>query len=183
MTDTAHPAPLYILSSYMSPTVMGLIRSAMVIGALFIAALSFIIPMLTGEKDKLITYTLLGVAGFDLLMAVALPHFLANRASPLRYEMYRDHMAIRLGASDEKPLARVNYDEIARVEELANLPQKDREAGLTGVVVYLNAAREDVVRLPYYGTLNGPALTIKGLRQEDSPLARIKELVEKSKPA
>lgn len=181
MSDTPRTAPLHILSSYMSPTVIRLVRGAMIAGALFIAALAFILPMITGENDKLITYVLLGVAAFDLFLAVALPHLMGSRPSPLRYELYADHMAVALGATSEKPLARVSYEDIDRIEEWADVPQKDREAGLTGVVVYLNAARSEVVRLPYYGTLNGPALTIKGLKQEESPFTRIKELVEKSK--
>lgn len=181
MSDTARATPLHILSSYMSPTVIRLVRGAMIAGALFIAALAFILPMLTGENDKLITYVLLGVAAFDLFLALALPHLMGSRPSPLRFELYAGHMDVALGATSEKPLARIGYDDIDRVEEWADVPEKDREVGLTGVVVYLSAARSEVVRLPYYGTLNGPALTIKGLRQEENPLARIKELVEKSK--
>lgn len=183
MTDAARPDPLYVVSSYMSPTTAAMLRAAMIAGALFIAAMGFIFPMLTGEEDKLVTAVFFGVAVLDLVMAVMLPRFMASRPSPLRFEFHPDHLAIALGASTEKPLARVPYEDILRIEDFAGVPDKDRAAGLTGVVLYLRAARAELMRLPYYGTQDGPALTLKGLRSDENPLGRIKEVVEKSQPA
>ncbi len=183
MTDTTRTAPLYAVSSYMSPTTAAMLRAAMIAGALFIAAMGFIYPLLTGEEDKLVTSVFFGVAVVDLIIAVMLPRFMASRPSPVRFEFHAGYMAIALGASTEKPLARVPYEDIDRIEEFAGVPDKDRAAGLTGVVIYLRVARIELMRLPYYGTQNGPALTLKGLRSDENPLARIKEVVEKSKPA
>lgn len=183
MSDTNHAAPLYVVSSYMSPTTAAMLRGAMIAGALFIAAMGFIYPMLTGEEDKLVTGIFFGVAVLDLIIAIMLPRFMASRPSPVRFEFYADHLAIALGGSTEKPLAQVPYEDIDRAEEFSGVPDKDRAAGLTGVVIYLRAARIELMRLPYYGTQNGPALTLKGLRSDENPLARIKEVVEKSKAA
>lgn len=181
MSDTPSTPPLHIVSCYMSPSAIRILSRVKIVGALLMVALVFILPMIMGELDKLITYVLLGFAALEFILALALPYWLGSRPSPQRFEFYEDHMDVALGATSSKPLARINYDEIDRVEELSNVPELDREAGFTSVAIYLNAARSEVMRLPYYGTLNGPALTIKGLRQEENPLARIKELVEKSK--
>ena len=183
MSDTDRPAPLYVVSSYMSPTTATMLRGAMVAGALFIAAMGFVYPLLTGEEDKLVTGIFLGVAVLDLVIAIMLPRVMARRPSPVRFELYADHLAVALGATADKPLARVPYEEIGRVEEFSGTPDKDRAAGLTGVVLYLNAVRAECARLPYYGTQNGAALTLKGLRSDENPLARFKEVVENSRPA
>jgi hypothetical protein len=183
MSDTPRSAPLHIFSLYMSPATANMLRGAMVGGALFIAAIAFIFPMLTGEEDRLVTMIFLAVAAIDLVMAFMLPRFMASRPSPMRLELHADHLAVALGASSEKPLARIPYSDIARAEEWEAIPARDREAGLMGVVLYLDNVRPECARLPYYGTQNGPALTLKGLRSDESPLARFKEVVEKSKAA
>lgn len=183
MSDTPRSAPLHILSLYMSPTTANMLRGAMVVGALFLAAMAFIYPILVGTEDRLVTMIFLAVGAIDLVMAFMLPRFMASRPSPMRLELHTDHLAVALGASSEKPLARVPYGDIGRVAEWEAIPARDREAGLTGVVLYLDNVSPECARLPYYGTQNGPALTLKGLRSDESPLARFKELVEKSKAA
>lgn len=182
MTDTP---PLHVLKTYTPPSTVALLRKAMIAAALMVAALSFLFPLLTGSDDMFITFIFLGVAALDLLIAVFLPALLGRMPSPLCYALYADRLEMVQGdpASGGRRMATIPFAAVARLEEAEGLPDKDRAAGFCGLRLFLRGDVPALARFPHYDRAGGPVLTLRGLRGEESPLARLKELVEKNKAA
>lgn len=174
--------PLYTLQTYTPPTMVGLLRKAMIGAALLIAALAFLFPLVTGSDDIFITIVFLGVAALDLLIAAFLPAMLGRMAGPLRYALYRDRLEIVQGdpAGGGRTIAVLPYSAVSRTEEAEGLPDKDTAAGFCALRIFLQHDLPALARFPHYDRNGGPVLTLRGLRSEDSPLPRLKELVEKS---
>lgn len=177
-------APLKVFNVGVMPSTLFFLRSAIVIGAVFVAAISVALPWLTGEEDPLITTTLLGVAALEIGVAFALPKILSSRSGQMVFKLYADHIEFPALAGRTAVNKTLPYSEISRVEAVGDLADKDIAAGFTGVRLYLAEPRRDFAGTSYYGMAEGrPAVTLRGLRSEENPLSHIKELVEKSKSA
>jgi hypothetical protein len=181
MTDT----PLHVIQTYTPPSLVAMLRKAMIAAALMVGALAFIFPLLTGDDDIFITMIFLAVAGLDLMIAVLLPALLGRRAAPVRYALYRDRLEVVQGdpAHGGRRMATIPFSAIARLEEAEAVPDRDRAAGFCGLRLFFHSDLAELARFPHYDRAGGPVLTLRGLRSEESPLSRIKELVEKSKAA
>ncbi|MFN7114969.1 MAG: hypothetical protein ACK4PK_11500 [Alphaproteobacteria bacterium] len=183
---TTETPPLHILQTYTPPSAVAMLRKAMIAAALMVAALAFIFPLLSGSDDMFLTFIFLAVAAIDLLIAVFLPALLGRRPTPLRYALYRDRLEVVQGATAEgggRSMASIPFSAIARVEDAEPLQDRDRAAGFGGVRLFLHKDLPQLARFPHYDRAGGPVLTLRGLRSDESPLQRIKELVEKSKAA
>ncbi|MDP2205874.1 MAG: hypothetical protein Q8K65_06150 [Alphaproteobacteria bacterium] len=182
MTDTP---PLHIFQTYTPPSAVAMLRKAMIAAALMVGALAFIFPLLTGSEDMFITLIFLAVAAIDLLIAVFLPALLGRRPTPVRYALYRDRLEVVQGdpAQGGRRMATIPFSAVARLEDAESLPDRDRAAGFGGVRLFLHSDLPELARFPHYDRAAGPVLTLRGLHSDESPLPRIKELVEKSKAA
>lgn len=179
--------PLYTLDARMMPSLTAKLRMAMIVGALFVAAMAFIYPLLTGDKDPLISGVFLAVAVFDLGMAVALPGLLSRAPVLTRYAFYADRLDIVQGAPEQagaRVLATLPFSNVSQVEDAGDgLSDKDRAAGFTAVRFHLRAPQPSLARMPYYDRGNPPRFLLRGLKTDENPFARIKDVVEKTKPS
>lgn len=165
--------PLHVFQTHMLPSTAGRMRAALIGGALLLAALGFVLPLLLGAENMLLTAVFLGVAVVDLVLSAVLPALLSRQPGPLRYELYRDGLRV-VSTSKATPVdADVPYTDITAVEELT-LADKDQAAGWAGLRLVLAAPRPEFAALPNYGT-SPPALSLRGLRGEDNALARFRE--------
>lgn len=182
MTDTPL---LHVIQTYTPPSAVAMLRKAMIAAALMVAALAFIFPMLTGDDDMFITIIFLAVAALDLVIAVLLPALLGRRPTPVRYALYRDRLEVVQGdpAHGGRRMATIPLSAIARLEDADTIYDRDRAAGFTGVRLFFHSDLSELARFPHYDRAGGPVLTLRGLRSDESPLQRIKELVEKRKAA
>lgn len=175
-------SPLFSFDAKIMPSLAGKLRLAMIAGALFVAAMAFIFPLLTGDKDPLISAVFLGVAVLDLGMAVFLPTLLARSPALTRFALYDGRIEIQQGSpAAPRTLAALDYAKIAAVDDAADiLSDKDRAAGFTAVRLQLRAHEPALATMPYYDR-QAQCLTLRGLRSDENPFARIKDMVEKSK--
>lgn len=175
----------YILEQRMMPSLVSKLRLAMIAGALFVAAMAFIFPLLTGDKDPLISGVFLGVAVLDLGMAVALPSLLTRSPPLTRYALYAARLDIVQGnpaGTAGRVLASIPYAHIAAVEDAAEaLADKDRAAGFAAVRLIFREHQPALAAMPYYDRKSPPQLTVRGLKNDENPYARIKDMVEKNK--
>lgn len=173
--------PLYVLATYMAPSMTAVMRLALTGGAVMLGLAAVVIPLVAQGDVQFIAYFLFGFAVLDLLLAAWLPQLLARHQAPLRLRLYRGAVTILLG--EKRVIDTIPYDEVSEVAEAGDISDKDRAAGFTGVTLRLRAPRGALQAYPHYYDRTRQILTLKGLRSEDFPAARIKELVEKSRPA
>ncbi|HRI77816.1 MAG TPA: hypothetical protein PLX33_12615 [Alphaproteobacteria bacterium] len=178
-------AASYILEQRMMPSLVSKLRLAMIAGALFVAAMAFIFPLLTGDNDPLVSGVFLGVAVLDLGLAVALPSVLTRSPPLTRYALYAARLDIVQGnpaAASARVLASIPYAQITGVEDAADtLAEKDRAAGFAAIALIFREHQPALAVMPYYDRKSPPRLILRGLKNDENPYARIKDMVEKNK--
>lgn len=169
-------APVYVIKTFVPPSARVLLRKVLCGGAVLMGVLAFVVPALIGSEDFLITYVFLAAAFLELGMAFVLPGVLGRAPAPVSWMLYADRMDIRVG---HKSYGAVPYAAIDRIEDLELPATLDREAGFGGMQVFLREHIAGLEKFPHYDRGQTPALKLRGLKQENHDLARLKELAGK----
>lgn len=162
--------PLFSLKPQIDPRVPAILRNALLGAALVLFALAFALPYYD-VVSPLIGYVLLAVAAADAGLAIALPSVIEKQSAATEYRFFGDRLEISMQGSDY-PVA---YENIVSVEDAGSA--RESEHSQTTVALTLSQP----VKIPYFG--RGTVIRLPGLQQADSPFARIKEVVEKSRRA
>ena len=160
---------LFQIKSQRNPRIGAVIRISLFGMAAVLAGAAVFLPFF-GIREPFIAYGLYGLAFLDIGMAFVLPPVI-EKQSISEYRFYQDRLEIKL----QDRVYPLPYENIAGVEEAGTA--KDAEHGLTSVRITTVTA----AGIPFFGI--GKTVLLSSLAQADSPCARIKEVVEKSRRA
>lgn len=164
MTDET---PRFVFQPRMNPNTGAIIKAAMCGSALVIAGIAALLPKF-GIDDALITGTLYFVAVTDFVMGLVMPSVI-EKQSRGAYRFFDDRLVIKAGAVDYT----LTYENIEAVEE--HIPQRGHSAELVSVRLVTKGPSG----IPFLGDEHGVILS--SLSAYENPVAKIKEVVEKSR--
>ncbi|MBI1215302.1 MAG: hypothetical protein GC185_05715 [Alphaproteobacteria bacterium] len=171
-------AEKFILRPRPNPRHRAVMRNVLAIGAVAVGLFGW----------HLSTYDIIPAAGvcaiygaalLDLALAWALPSIIEKHLLARKFAFFNDRLEILVeGAGDVSTCVFVlRYDNIESVEEAGNAA--DRDIGLTAV--RLRSLKP--IRVPRDMAGGTHRIVLPCLAEKDAPFERIKELVEKSRPA
>ena len=136
--------------------------------AVFIALVALMLPTLTGIDEPFLTIALFIVALTDFAMGMVMP-VLIEKYSRNTYSFFDDHAVIKTGGVEYT----LTYENITAVEEY--VPKRKNQEQCAAVRLVLR----EKIAIPFLADATGVILS--SLPAYDHPLAKIKEVVEKSR--
>lgn len=159
--------PRFVLEARMNPNTGAIIKAAMCGSALVIAGMGVALQHF-GINDPLILGVLYLVALTDFVLAFIIPTVIEKQARSA-YSFFDDRLVIKAGAANYT----LAYENIERVEE--RIPR----GGRSGEVVSVRLVTKRPSGIPFLG--DEKAVILSSLPAYENPIAKIKEVVEKSR--